>query len=278
MDITETVAATPPPRRAEPTAPSFVFAIGRIEPRYPSLAVEKELAQAFGSVPTAGLTDREALYALLSERGNRYLARQLCWVFTVEGLDTYLLVPADSADIDLLIDAARAGPQPTDIDVVIGVRGPLASPQMCNGLVVPVMTFDQIYSFDRNELLAGIPVPDDMNADLEPRFRASATELFDRLVQVTDNAGATDDHRALNYLAVRYPAIYARTAQAHAANSSLSRIDVRPSRLTGARKILDVVFSYTHRLTDVTEQFFVRVDVTEEFPFLVTRLSSFYER
>ncbi len=30
---------------------------------------------------------------------------------------------------------------------------------------------------------------------------------------MTDNAGATDEHRALNYLAMGYPAIYARAAE-----------------------------------------------------------------
>jgi hypothetical protein len=30
--------------------------------------------------------------------------------------------------------------------------------------------------------------------------------------------------------------------------------------------------------TDVTEKFFVRVDVTEEFPFLVTKMSPYYDR
>jgi len=29
---------------------------------------------------------------------------------------------------------------------------------------------------------------------------------------------------------------------------------------------------------DVTEKYFVRVDVTEEFPFLVTRMSPYYDR
>ena len=42
--------------------------------------------------------------------------------------------------------------------------------------------------------------------------------------------------------------------------------------------VVDVVFSYTSRQTDVTEKYFVRVDVTEEFPFLVTKLSHYYER
>jgi hypothetical protein len=101
--------------------------------------------------------------------------------------------------------------------------------------------------------------------------------LFDRILQVADNAGAIDEHRAVNYLAVRYPAIYARAAAANAGNASLTAVDVRPSRLSGARRIVDVVFSYTHRQTDVTEKYFVRVDVTEEFPFLVSKLSPFYE-
>jgi hypothetical protein len=35
------------------------------------------------------------------------------------------------------------------------------------------------------------------------------------------------------------------------------------------------VGTYTNRTADVTEKFFVRVDVTEEFPFLVTKLSPY---
>jgi hypothetical protein len=38
------------------------------------------------------------------------------------------------------------------------------------------------------------------------RFRETAGAVFDRIMQMTDNAGATDEHRALNYLTVRYPA------------------------------------------------------------------------
>src|SRR5512147_1184868 len=42
-------------------APSYVYALGRIEPRFPTLSVEKEMAQATGRAETAGLTDRQAL-------------------------------------------------------------------------------------------------------------------------------------------------------------------------------------------------------------------------
>ena len=99
-----------------------------------------------------------------------------------------------------------------------------------------------------------------------------------RIIQMADNAGATEEHRALNYLVVRYPAIYATAAERHAQNTSLTAVEVRPSPLSGVRSIVDVIFSYTHRQTDVTEKFFTRVDVTEEFPFLVTRLQPYYDR
>ena len=264
-------------REAAPAPPPFVYALGRIEPRFPSVAVEKEFFQVTGRTEAAGLTDREALQATLSDRANRYLVRQLCWVFMVEGLETYLLAPRDSTDLELLVEAVRRRPEPSDLDVVIGVRGPLAPPEACNGIGVPVVVFDQLYSFDRDALLDAVPHPDDLPKKEYERFRATAAELLDHIQRMADNAGASDEHRALNYLVVRYPAIYARTAEAHAGNASLSAVNVRPSRLSGVRAIVDVIFSYTHRQTDVTDEYFVRVDVTEEFPFLVTKLSPYYE-
>jgi hypothetical protein len=265
------------PASTAPTPPPFVYAIGRVEPRIPSLGVEKEFAQATGRAGTAELTDRETLQAILSDRNNRYLVRQLCWVFLVEGLETYLLSPRDPADLDLLIEAVRPRPNPADLDVVVGVRGPLAPAEAC-GLVIPVVAFEQLYSFDRDTLIGAIPTAENISGAEEERFRATSSELLDRILQLADNAGATDEQRALNYLAVRYPAIYAQTAAAHAGNASLTSVDVRRSRLNGVRNILDVIFSYTHRQTDVTDKYFVRVDVTEQFPFLVTKLSPYYDR
>jgi hypothetical protein len=255
--------------------PVYVYAIGRVEARFPNLAAEKEFAQATGRADTAGKTDQQTFHAVLSQRENRYLVRQLCWVLSIQGLETYLLLPRDPADIDLLVDAIRPAPTVNDIDVVIGMRGPIAPPTMCNGLMVPIVVFDQIYSFDRDALIKAIPKPEKTTA---AQFGPAAEELFNRIMQVTDNAGATDEHRALNYLAMRYPAIYARAAEEFALDFSLTGVDVRPSPLSSTRNIVDVIFSYTNRNTDFREKFSVRVDMTEEFPFLVTRLSPYYDR
>ena len=250
-----------------------VYAIGRIEARFPRAAVEKEFAQVRGRADTTGKTDREAFHQVLTERSNRYLVRNLCWVLTVQGLETYLLQPRDPADFELLVEAIRPRPAPGDLDVVIGMRGPIAPPEMCNGLMIPALVFDQVYSFDRDTLIKAIPRPDP-----DQEVAPAAEEVLDLIMQMTDNAGATDEHRALNYLAMRYPGLYAAVAGQFRRNASLSSVEVRPSTLGTTRRIVDVILTFTNRNTDVAEKMFARVDVTEEFPFLVTKMSPFYDR
>lgn len=254
---------------------NYIYAIGKIEPRFPTLALEKEFAQVTGRTETKGLTDWQAFHNVLSKRENRYLLRQMCWVMSIEGLETYILHPRDPADFDLLLETIRSKPNREDLDVVIGIKGPIAPPGICNGLMVPIVVFDQIYTFDIDGIVKSIPRPEKTT---EKEFEPAARELFERIMLMADNGGSTDEHRALNYLAVRYNAIYATAAEAFRRNSSLTNIEVLPSRLSGVRKLMDVVFAFTNRATDVVEKFFVRVDVTEEFPFLVTRMSPYYDR
>ena len=251
---------------------AYVYAIGSVELRSPGLAAEKELAQVTGQADVAGLTDSQVLASVLQNRQNRYLARQFNWIFTVEGVETYLLTPRDPADLDLLLDSVRPTPRPVDVDVVVGVLGPIAPPEAANGLMVPIVAFDQLYSFDTDSLISSIPQPKGVKAE---EFKPAAEELYRRLTLVADNAGATDEHRALNYLTVRYPDIYTAGADAYGRNFSLTSVEARPSYLSGVRRIVEVIFTFNNRQTDVAESSFVRVDVTEEFPFLVSKLAPY---
>lgn len=254
---------------------SYVYALGRVEARFPTLAIEKEFAQAVGRAGTVGQTDQQAFYSALSHQENRYLARKLCWVFLIQGLETYLLMSRDPEDLGRLIEAIRPAPSPLDVDVVIGQRGPIAPASLCNGLMIPVVILDQLYSFDSQVLIQSIPMPESIKSQ---QFTPVADEIFQRIMQMTDNVGATDEHRVLNYLAMRYPAVYAIAAECYARELSLTAVEVLPSRLSGMRNIHDAIFSFTHRRTDVTEKYFVRVDVTEEFPFLVTKMAPYFDR
>lgn len=254
---------------------SFVYAIGNVEARFPTLSVEKEFVQATGSSDTAGWTDQQAFQSVLADPENRYLAREVCWVLSVRGMDTYLLHPRDPRDFDLLVDAIRPEPSPLDLDAVIGTMGPLAPPELCNGLIVPIVALDRIYSFDRDSLVRAVPIAPGLS---DEQNAAAANQVLAMILQVADNAGATDEHRALNYLAMRYADIYTKTGEQFAADFSLSAVEVRASALSGARKVLNCIFSYTHRKTAFIEKMMVSVDVTERFPFLVGKLVAYYDR
>ena len=256
-----------------PASPPCIYVIGHIEPRFPMLSLEKEARQAIARSGPSKENDREVMAKLLRDPANKYIVRRLCWVLSVQGVETYILVPRDG-DYQPLIDAYRAEPGPGDLELAIGIRGPIANPDMCNGLLVPIVVFDQIYAFERETLLRAIPKP----KDADGKFNRAAAEMFDRITSQIDNAGANDCDRALNYLTVRYERIYSLAAEQFSNNGSFTGIECLPSPLNGTRKIVDVVFSFTDRTTDVVSKFFTRVDVTECFPFLVTKMSPYYAR
>jgi hypothetical protein len=153
----------------------------------------------------------------------------------------------------------------------------MAPYEMCNGLVVPIVLVDRLYSFDKPDLIKAIQKPKKSEMSDEA-FRTAAEELFDKIQQLADNLGATDEHRALNYLATRYSQIYTHTNAMFSRNFSLTAVEVIPSRLSATRKLVNVVATYTNRETDVTEKYYVRVDVTEKYPFLDKKLSPYYDR
>jgi hypothetical protein len=257
--------------------PPYVYVLCRLEPTFPSRDIEREFVQATGRAAEelTGLTDREALQRVLSDRANRYLWRQLCWVARVGGIATYIVVPQYPEDYELLIESLRPAPRPTDVDLVIGARGPIPPPEACNGLMVPVVFFEQTYSFDVESLTQSLERPADV---AEERWETIAEELFYRVSQVAENAGATDEDRARNFSVVRSQAIYNKGAEMFAQNYRLSGVEVRPSGLSsGTQRVMDVVFSFTNRDTNVTEKWFERVDVSGMFPNLVTPLSPLTE-
>jgi hypothetical protein len=262
-----------------PLSPSFVYAIGKVIPRFPNRSIELELAQATGRrsmEDTKGLTHGEVMYRTLTDTNNRYIARKICYVLTIEGLETYILLPSDPLDVDRLAQALKPAPGDTgDVDVIIGRRWSIASAEMCNGLMIPTIYVDQIYSFNGEDLLKAIPKRKGEN---EEQIKNTSNALFNHIVQIADNAGATDEHRAINYLSVRYDEIYHRTQTMQDENYSFTGIDVRLSRLSGTRKIVDVIFTYENRTNRAIQQWFTRVDVTEEFPFLVSPMQQYFER
>ena len=96
--------------------------------------------------------------------------------------------------------------------------------------MLPIVMVDQIYSFDRESLIEAIPRK---TGTSNQQFSKTSSVLFNQILQIADNAGATNEHRALNYLAVRYEKIYEQTQLMQDENYSFTGVEVRPSRLSG---------------------------------------------
>jgi hypothetical protein len=112
--------------------------------------------------------------------------------------------------------------------------------------MVPIVIFDQIYSFDRDSLLSAIPRPrKNLRQGVCLRLKSCSTDHAN-----SDNAGATDEHRALTFggpLSADLRSSFEAFARQRIADS----VGVQPSPLSGTRKVVEIIFSFTHRSTDV---------------------------
>ncbi|WP_455991092.1 cyanobactin maturation protease PatG family protein [Methylorubrum extorquens] len=268
----------------------FAYAIGTIEAEYPNVAIEREmqaLAHHYGvdfepdrDLSRSPTEDRHWQYAVLSGKESenrnltRYIARQLRWRLTIEDFPIFVLSPGDPNILDNFIDALnrpkyfepkaerrrgkrgaetrsdateRSAAYVEDLDVIVGVVGP----QTSDGNTVIV---DQTFPIPRERL--GPPG-------------------FSYFSQLADNPGLSDEDRAYNFLAARYTP----PPLSHGPEFDLSRVRIMPSRLGAATADRIVRAIYTFRNAEMAEkEYFVRVDVTHEFPMIVSPMQPYVER
>lgn len=264
---------------ARPISPinNYVYAIGKIDPQFPRISVEKEFAQLTKAVKSQGMSDRQVFHKLINDPANLYIVRQLCWVFSVADVETYLVVPRHNTDLHLLIATFREDTRTLAIDSVIGEKGQLAPPDFCNGLSLPIVFFDQLYSFDKESLLKSLleAVPDAKDPDVN--FSKIADEVLQKVLLMTDNTGLSAEHRAINYLSLRYPGLYKKVADCYNRNLSLTSVETRRWKLAATRAVVEVLLTFTHRKDDFIEKYSIRVDVNDEFPYLASKIAPYYE-
>jgi hypothetical protein len=289
MESTERVVAIPSQSEAPAATPAaqscgtpacqkkFIYAIGTIGVRFPNQGVEKEFRQVAAAMDNSEITHDSITYNVLKKHRN--LAREVCWIFTIEGIDTYILLPSAPEYIKDLIEAINPAKtniiqHVNDIDAIIGTKGPLAAPEMCNGLSIPIVAVDSIYSFDLKSFSEALP----KNAKSTKELDGLIGSVFMKVIQMADNTGELDEHRAINYLTLRYKDIYECVQNMHDKKYYFVGMYVIPSRLRGSRKLLNVILDFSHKENESKEKYYIRVDVTDKYPFLANKISQFFER
>jgi hypothetical protein len=277
---------------------SFVYALGTVTARFPSLSIEKEFLQAWGKNPSQILNISDAdKFEVLSQGQNLYLAREMCWVFQSGDIDTYILSPRSYVELTDLVTCLSPTPNQISHALVIGTLGPPAPPEVCNGLQLPVVACSQVFSFTGQAFVNSIAAevkgdpgllnditgfvnslpPGPVPTTVDSWITGAATTAFGVLSLLSDNLGQTDEHRAVNYLTFKSMTLYKKEIVMEMQGLRLNSVSIRPDALAGDRSIQDVILLYASTTTTEVQRYFTRVDVTGQFPFLLNDLAPFYD-
>ncbi|MDP4182471.1 MAG: hypothetical protein Q8942_15445 [Bacillota bacterium] len=250
----------------------YVYVIGSIKPDFPTLDIKNEFNQAAGRLSTV-VSDDYLYYAVLSQDENVNISRDMCWLLQVDGnIDTYIIQPRTYPELYEMVGSTKPSAGKTKYVVAIGLKGPIAPPQRCNNAQLPLLLCNQIYSFTQEDFVSH--VSSSISVD-----ESVVLSMFKKMLQLSDNAGNTDAHRAVNYLTIKYDGIYIMAGEmmsSHHNPHTFVDLSVKPSDAQGDRNIVDVIFRFEERKTGKTIYWFCRVDVTGQFPFLVNKISRYY--
>ncbi len=269
---------------------TFIYALGRVSYIYPNDSVKNEVNQArFRADIPADMWESEALAKLLSDDNKSefyYLATKLCWIFTLDRMEVYILIPSTATLLDGLINTLTSAArdfrkkliQEPTVDLIIGKKGPISPPGMCGNLVLPLADLDQVSTYKVQDIVKRIK--QEWNNKLgvpKDSFEKYIDNIFEKMLEAAHNEGATDEQRAVNYLIIRASSIYIESAKLQHRSLMLENISSLPVKDVGTRKIAEVVFDYRSKLPGgLLERYSIKVDVTGQFPFLVSGFSSYY--
>lgn len=237
----------------------FVYAIGLLKPFFPSLDLQQQFLAAAGQIG-AKPDDYYQVFNYQSNPENPnsyrpflYIAEQVCWILSINNVDTYIAVPRAQLELNGFIDALKpptgaTSSQPS-LSLVIGTLGPLAPPHYCAGLRLPIVVCEQF---------------NQPNATIEAAAKA---------LNLKPNDGTSDVDRAVNFLALNYAQIIAKTAEL-APSSSDPLVSIGSQFITtdSGRTVVDVVLKYQNTSTAAQRFYACGIDITDQYPFVETPL------
>ena len=273
LDPSHTKAASEAKCSCAPQMPlveQYVYAIGSLDVRFPSLGIEREYQQrerAIDNLPPA----RGGRIRAVIER-NPHLGLRIGYVFVIGGSPAFALTPATGSLRESFLTAISQMQEPEHSCVVIGRVGTFTNPAAFGGLLLPTVSVDQLYVFsakDWQDELSRVAQPALESRKIDAKqFKSISRTMFREMTSMPENVGVSDGHRALNYLLVQHPGIFlAATERSH---HVLDRIETRPIQASGGRRHIAVILSFLDRGTGVPERMYCTVDVTEEWPFVVS--------
>ncbi|KAF7781777.1 hypothetical protein PRUB_b1105 [Pseudoalteromonas rubra] len=253
----------------------YIYALGQVDIVFPNEGIKRQFLSAAMELGV----DEKAYYAVFtnlsqpidspSRNKYLYLAEQVDWVLSVKQVHSYVLNPAAPAELQALIEALQP-PKNTLEPVYTCVIGHITSSH--SALDLPEVVCQQVYHHTLSEL----------HHTIQKISRAETNAIQDviRELEVEPNPGRNDFDRAKNFIAFRYPDIYAQTHKMHAGSNSLpsaSLVSITFSRFDALsdHRIVDITLTYKENTSTKHHYYFCRVDVSGLYPFINTEIQSF---
>ena len=258
----------------------YVYVVGNMHAYFPNLSIEKEFYQACllsgvevsllenvnDEVSLAKLNSNaslnELLYKGLSKPENNYIAREMNWTFNnTDSNEIYALQPL--SDDKLIQFIAALGVSDQQI-IMVG--------EWTEGERTLVSNLIPTKSSNLTKMI-----------DAEKNNESDFTELVDEILSLNANDGFQSSERGLNYLLYNNKQIYTESfSLCYKANQNgpnpngYQLVSVEPiTYWSGKRLIAKIIFHYQGINTGARQSWYSAVDVTGEYPFLLTKWKRF---
>lgn len=219
----------------------FVYAVGVLRPFFSSLDLQKEFEAAASSL---GLKSDD-YYGVFSYTANDnpdltfrpflYIAEKACWVFSINNIDTYLVVPRYDTELNELIDALQPENK-QQVQALVGALGGKVPASYCSGLQLPLVICNRLLS-EATDAMLEIPL---------------------KL-----NDGTAPEKRAVNFLAFNYTSI---VSESLVLPKPLREIRYQFYGQNEGRTLVEIILGY---MKDDIEIFYsCGIDVTDQYPFV----------
>ncbi|MCL1051829.1 hypothetical protein L2755_19690 [Shewanella abyssi] len=257
----------------------YIYVVGRIDAHFPNLSIEKEFYQAclLTGVDVSSIKEVDddvalarlnrdsslntLLYQGLGHKANEYVARDMNWMFcNVDGNEIYNLIT--DSDESLMQFVAALGLK----DQHVILQGQV----MLDGRVLV------------SNLIPAESTPVD-KSHIVHNENQQMKELVEEIRSLNANDGVRNEERALNYVLYNnkkvfkesYDLCYKATPSGPNPNGyQLVNVEVVTS-WSGDRLVSKVIFNYQGINTSAKQSWYTTVDVTGEYPFILTKWKRF---
>ncbi len=242
------------------THPSFMYAVGNIQPYFPTHDLQKEYEAAVKKLKL-DFSDYYKVFTYHTNNGDkntttyypyRYIAEQLCWVFSIKNVDGYIAIPHSQTTLTEIINSLQktGAAETTSLCMMQGQLGLQAPEGYCGNLRLPIVLCNHFKKCDKNE-----------------------SSGFESL-KLKANGGQSNNSRAINYFALHYTSLIEEYTQLNKrVNSDIHLVGLHTeSADNNGQTIINIILEFKNNETSLETFYYCAIDVSTAYPFLESSL------